>query len=174
MSIHQSPKVSQTSIEMSADTQSVSVHVEQKQQEIVNNSKMKTLQYNQCLSLLKNGVGVEPKETIESGDFHIWLEDDDGKIIDPTPPPYSFFPKLEYKKWSMSNQKKVWSKYQQIIKNMTKTQRISMKKNLYKNPQIRQCPYNVYAYWCYHKHLKIVVGSCGYYIDNNTIFWEFG
>ncbi len=166
MSTHQSPKVSRTSSEMSADTQSVSLPMEKKQ-EIVS-------KYKQCLSLLKNGVGVEPKETIESGDFHIWLEDDDGKIIDPTPPPYSFFPKLEYKKWSMSNQKKVWSKYQHIIKNMTKTQRISMKKNLYKNPKIRQCPYNVYSYWCYNKHFKIVVGSCGYYIDNNTIFWEFG
>ena len=130
--------------------------------------------YNTCINLMKKGVGVEPKENENCGDFHIRLEDTNGNVIDPTPPPYSFFPKMEYKKWSMENQKKVWSIYQKKIKNMTKQERISMKKKLYKNTIKRQCPYNVYAYWCHHKDLKIVVGSCGYYINKNTIFWEFG
>ena len=125
--------------------------------------------------LLNNGVGVNPSKggfDKDMNDCHVWLEDEDGNIIDPTPPAYPY--PMEYKPFDKTQQVRVWGQYQSKIKALGKEGRSAIKKQLYQKPAHRQCGYNVFAYWSKNKHLKIVVGSAGFHIDTHTIFWEFG
>ena len=126
-------------------------------------------------TLMKNGIGVNPSEgghDKDMNDCHVWLEDENGKIIDPTPPAYPY--KMEYKPFDKTEQIRIWNQYKTKIVSFGKDGRRAMKKQFYENPRSRCCGYNVFAYWSHNKHLKIVVGSAGFHIGKDTIFWEFG
>lgn len=104
-------------------------------------------------------------------DFHCWLEDDNGNIIDRTPPAYSG--KRHYKAFPKKDQTRIFLK-------LCKEEYFHKEKEamtfFVKTPRERNCIMNSYAYkMLVDKKLKFVIGSCGFQIgDSKKIFWEFG
>ena len=142
---------------------------------VIGADKDKRKMEQQFKLLIESGVGVSPSKgggDKHMNDCHVWLEDDKGNIIDPTPPAYDF--PIVYKPFDKKQQVRVWGQYQAKIKGKGKQGRTLMKKTHYEKPRHRQCGYNVFAYWSHNKHLKIVVGSAGFKFNKHTIFWEFG
>jgi hypothetical protein len=141
---------------------------------------------------VNQGIGKNPSKggyDKDKHDCHVWLEDENGKIIDPTPKAYPL--KMEYRPFDKTEQVRIWNSISKDIRALGKEERKVLKKELYKKPQDRCCGYNVFAYWAKNKHLKIVIGSAGFHLpavvahnhsDKGTnvfftthqIFWEFG
>ena len=137
-----------------------------------NNKKMKSkATYTDIV--MSVGVGLQPlkynKSLILDGDYHCWLVNRDGNIIDPTPP--AMKGKRYYKEWSVDEQRDAWKHVQKKIQHKYKTSKI----DYYKNPQHRECPYNVVAYYKKHKKEVIIkIGSMGFQRHDGKVFWEFG
>jgi hypothetical protein len=130
---------------------------------------------NMIKTLSRYGIGKQPSngngKTI--ADAHIWLEDKDGNIVDPTPPVMKG--ERHYKPFELKNQSRIWNEYKIRLMEMDKTARQNLTRTLYQQPASRMCGFNVYAYWRNHKDsYKIVVGALGFTQDDGTIFWEFG
>ena len=119
------------------------------------------------------GVGRENQDGSELNfnDSHVWLVDENGNIIDPTPPAYQG--ERHYKPFKF-NQKKYFNYYWNKYMKQTKEQRKAMVELLYQVTVDRNCGFNAIAYWKKHKNCKIVVGSLGFEIGKGRIFWEFG
>ena len=115
-------------------------------------------------------IGKAPNEdTAHYNDCHFWLEDADGKIIDPTPPAYEG--KRHYKKFSLGKQKEIYKIWNTRLKARGKKR---TRNEFYNEPLDRCCQLNVYAYWYHHKELKVCIGSLGFETKKGQIFWEFG
>jgi len=121
----------------------------------------------------KMGLGRTPRTDVnniwEDGkgiDFHCWLEDDVGNIIDPTPPAYQG--KRHYKAFSKKEQLRLYLKAK-------KTNYLVAKQQQVENPLPRKCINNSYSYkMLVDKKLKFVIGHMGFELNDGRIFWEFG
>jgi len=119
--------------------------------------------------LSSQGIGNAPNEAGSNyNDCHFWLEDADGKIIDPTPPAKEG--ERRYKKFSLRKQKELYKIWNMRLKARGKA---NIRKEFSK-PLDRCCQFNVYAYWYCHKELKVCIGSLGFKRKGKKIFWEFG
>ena len=120
--------------------------------------------------LMAQGVGNEPNEgTATYNDCHFWLQDANGKIIDPTPSAKKG--KLHYKQFGTKKSKEIYKVWNERLKTRGKTR---TRNEFYNEPLDRCCQFNVYAYWYHHKELKVCIGSLGFERPNGKIFWEFG
>ena len=124
-----------------------------------------------------SGIGREPRTDIHnihnnngSWDLHVWLEDDEGNIIDRTPSEYQG--KIHYKPFSKKEQTRIFIT---MLNDGTIKKQKFILEFLSANPQERNCVNNSYAYkMITNKKLKLVIGSAGFQFDNNRIFWAFG
>ena len=124
------------------------------------------------------GVGREPRTDIHNihknknggWDLHVWLEDNEGNIIDRTPAAYEG--KIHYKAFSRKEQTRIFIT---MLNDGTIEKDNFILEFLAENPQARNCINNCYAYKMKtNKKLKLVIGSAGFQLDNKRIFWEFG
>jgi len=124
------------------------------------------------------GIGHAPTTALLcAGDYHIWCEDKNGVIHDPTPdipewkgykPVLHYHKHADQEKWCLSQKEKEF----------IRATNLRELKSLYLNPQLRMCFYNAVAYRIAnpkHRKLKLVVGSQGFQAyGEGRIFWEFG
>jgi hypothetical protein len=125
--------------------------------------------------LAKLHIGAEPTDGSgkDKTDAHVWLEDDDGIIVDPTPP--AMTGERQYRPFKRENQRRIWNEWKQELQQMDKATRSDMRKALYQSPAPHHCGFNAYAYWFHHKlQCKIVVGALGFKQGDGSVFWEFG
>lgn len=129
----------------------------------------------------RQGIGHTPTFNITgsvAGDYHIWCEDKDGVIHDPSPtlPEWKEYkPVLHYHKHADQEDWHLSQKEKEFIRATS----LRELKNLYLNPQLRRCFYNAVAYRIanprHRAKLKLVVGSQGFQAyGEGRIFWEFG
>jgi hypothetical protein len=128
----------------------------------------------------KMGMGRKPRKDTdkiwEDGlgvDFHCWLEDENGKVIDRTPPAYPG--KKHYKPFPKKDQTRIFIK----MLNEGTIQKSKLMMDFFaKYPLARNCMNNSYAYkMLKYPHLKFIIGSLGFQMKKNNkkkIFWEFG
>ena len=152
---------------------------------------------------LAMGKGRCPKPEYDGNTFdtHVWLQNPDGHIIDPTPDQAQFAGlKKHYKAWEGKSRLKCcmdWMKqWEQHLKEelvpKVKEQlgeRIVHRGNelekkiakmclsaLKTSPQALHCYYNILAIkkdW-EKSGYKVQFGSLGYEVQEGTVFWEFG
>jgi len=119
--------------------------------------------------LQSQGIGAEPNEAAAGyNDCHFWLQDSNGKIIDPTPAAKKG--KKHYKQFGAKKSKEIYKVWNERLNYFGK-------KNVRKDflePLDRCCQFNVYARWYNNKKLKVCIGSLGFERNNGKIFWEFG
>ena len=129
------------------------------------------LHYKKSLSqCLPNTVLInEPNEgTATYNDCHFWLQDANGKIIDPTPSAKKG--KLHYKQFGTKKSKEIYKVWNERLKHFGKK---TIRED-FLEPVDRCCQFNVYARWYNNKKLKVCIGSLGFERPNGKIFWEFG
>ena len=119
--------------------------------------------------LMSQGVGNEPNEgNATYNDCHFWLQDANGKIIDPTPSAKKG--KLHYKQFGTKKSKEIYKVWNERLKHFGKK---TIRED-FLEPVDRCCQFNVYARWYNNKKLKVCIGSLGFERPNGKIFWEFG
>tara|TARA_R110002126_G_scaffold257486_1_gene400475 strand:- start:255 stop:611 length:357 start_codon:yes stop_codon:yes gene_type:complete len=117
-----------------------------------------------------DSIGNAPNEaTANYNDCHFWLQDSNGKIIDPTPPANEGT--LHYKQFGKKKSNEIYKIWNTRLKARGKKR---TRNEFYNEPLDRCCQFNVYAYWYHHKELKVCIGSLGFETKKGQIYWEFG
>jgi hypothetical protein len=133
---------------------------------------------------------VEPNTDKDSGSFHMWLEDANGKIIDPHFREYDGLCKMSntdgrkkvYHKWTEAQQKE---KLKNLIPDILAVIKANCKQNeipmremmaiLAYRPSFRCCPMNAWSLKSVMPELKVCIGNMGFRSkeDPNKIWWEY-
>lgn len=126
----------------------------------------------------------------DNGSFHMWLEDEDGTIIDPHFPQYDKLCKMPacdpqqkvYVKWS---EEQIAEKLRNLIPWIMETIRGNAERNgvpkeliiatIATSPQFRGCPVNAWCMKVLRPELKVCIGNMGFRSieHRDKIWWEY-